>query len=359
MKVVILGGGAQGRVLARMLRGKPEIASLTIADARTLAPIEGVRTVRADLSSERPLNRIVLAHDLVCCCLPSWLGKRVWKACVAARRDLIDVSYAAQNPLRFDREARRRGVGIVPDCGAAPGISNLLSGLALTMLGSLDRLEIYTGSIPVRPRPPLFHEVSWSLDDMIEEYLRPARIVLNGRVRAIAPFSRSRAVAWKGVGEFAAFPTDGLRTLLEFAPEVATMVEYTLRWPEHVRLMRRTPQDRANLRRVLSKCPATRKDLFLLRVEGAGRGRRLRFDLVSRPGRGFGGLQRAVAATCAVVTRLIAGGRLGVRGVVPLETFGMTRVLAQKILRDLARYGVRIQQFLNGQVLPAPTQSRA
>lgn len=359
MNVVILGGGAQGRVLAGMLRGRPEIRKLSVADARRIPPIQGARAIRADLASNAALARVIRSHELVCCCLPSWLGKRVWEACIRERRDLIDVSYAAQDPLRFDRPARRNGVGIVPDCGAAPGISNLLSGLALTMLGSMDRLEIYTGSIPAQGRPPGFHEVSWSLDDMVEEYLRPARIVSNGRVRSVAPFSRTKTYPWRGVGRLVAFPTDGLRTLLEFAPEVATMAEFTLRWPGHVRLMRRTPQDRANVRRALSRCPVTQGDLFLLRVEGARRGRKLRFDLVSRPSREFGGLQRAVAATCAVVARLVAGGGLKIRGVVPLESLGMTRVLAAKILKDLSKYGVRVQGFFNGHVLPAPTQSGA
>lgn len=364
MRVVVLGAGAQGSAVARMLVGKPEITRILLADVRRVRAGDGVRAVKADLSSERELRRVLRSGDLVCCCLPGRLGPAVWRACLRERRAVIDLSYAAPDPLRLDGQARQRGVAIVPDCGAAPGLSNLLAGLAWTQLGSLDRLEIYTGSIPLHPRPPLYHEVAWSLEDMVEEYIRPARLLRRGRFTSVAPFRQTRRVYFGGRA-LMAFPTDGLRTLLRTAAGIREMVEYTLRWEGHVRQMRRLLRsgrmNRGEVRKLLQRCPKTERDLFLLRVEGRRGRTSVRYDLVAHPKGGYGGLQRVTAATGAVVTRLIAGGELRPVGVAPLETFGISRALVAEVLRMLRDYGVvvRSRAIRRGQEEPLPIHSGA
>src|SRR5439155_20257809 len=166
------------------------------------------------------------------------LGFGAMRAAIEARRPLVDVSFSAENPLALDAEARRASVAIVPDCGLAPGLSHLLVGRAVAEHGTPDEVVIYVGGVAQDPSRPFGYVVTWSVDDLLEEYLRPARIRRDGRTVEAPVFSEYERVRFEGAGEMEAFLSDGLRTLIDTHPEIRDMSEKTLRWPGHVEAIR-------------------------------------------------------------------------------------------------------------------------
>ena len=73
--------------------------------------------------------------------------------------------------------------------------------------------------------------------DVIEEYIRPARFVENGRIVTREALSECVLVNLPGVGTLEAFNSDGLRTLCDTL-DVPFMKERTLRYPGHAALMK-------------------------------------------------------------------------------------------------------------------------
>src|SRR5580765_5149507 len=222
MKILVLGGGAQGRVIAADLARALEGAQVSVADVRrpSLPALPNLAWLEADLSDATAIARLMSTHDLAVGALPSRLGFGVMRAAIDARRPLVDVSFTPENPLELDSAARRAGVTLLPDCGLAPGLSHLIVGHYAAERGTPDEAEILVGGVARDPARPYGYVVSWSLDDLLEEYTRPARIVRDGASVTVPVFSGYERLAIDGVGELEAFYSDGLRTLIETLPDV-------------------------------------------------------------------------------------------------------------------------------------------
>ncbi|MEM2025836.1 MAG: saccharopine dehydrogenase C-terminal domain-containing protein, partial [Desulfurococcaceae archaeon] len=120
-------------------------------------------------------------------CLPGSVGYRFMAACAELGVKLVDVSFTREDPLTLNPKASETGSLIVPDCGVAPGLSNIVVGLSAKNMDVVEKAEIRVGGIPLHPDPPFYHSSSWSTEDLIEEYARPARYVEGGAVKSCSP----------------------------------------------------------------------------------------------------------------------------------------------------------------------------
>jgi len=333
MNILVLGGGQQGRIIAGDLaRGH----RVTVADVRKLS-IRGVRTMQLDVS--RGMDALIAKFDLAVCALPSRFGLTVARAALAARRSLVDITFFADDPLVLDGAARKAGIAIMPDCGLSPGLSNLVIG---RIGGKPRHVEIRVGGIAANRKQD--YVITWSVDDLIEEFVRPARIVRGGRRVTVEACSGVERVKVPGAGELEAFYTDGLRTLLDTCP-ARDMAEKTMRWPGHIARMVALremgmfePERRALAADVLRACYTADppKDLVVLDVQVD----RWRATMVSRRHGGLTAMARTTALTCAVTARLVADGWKGT-GVLPLERVGSDAKAYEYMRKELARRGVR------------------
>lgn len=332
MRILVLGGGRMGAIVAADLARSFDV---TVADSRGVA-VPGARSMRADLSGG--LDRLLSRFDLAVSALPSRLGLSAARAAVEARRTLVDLAFAAQDPFALEPAARRAGIALVPDCGLSPGISNLWVGSAR---GRPRRVRIHVGGVASDPAED--YVATWSLEDLLEEYVRPARIVVGGRRRSVPALSGLETVRVPGVGTMEAFFSDGLRTLLRTTP-AREMAEKTLRWPGHAARMIalremgafRRPETLTALWRALWERPRPRDTVVLdVRVD------RRRWTLVERARGGLTAMARTTALTCAVFARLAAAGGLPGTGVLPPELIGADPRAYEFVRRELARRGIR------------------
>jgi len=237
-KVIVLGAGRVGRVIARDLSDDPEI-SVTVADRRAdmLAAVAskiGCETIANNLSDPEAVSQVVAGFDLVIGALPGALGLSTLRGVVAAGKDCVDISFMPEDPTVLAAEARRTGSKVLYDFGVAPGMSNLLSAASAVVIEPVRQIRILVGGLPLVRRQPWEYAAPFSPADVIEEYIRPARIKVGGVVSERAALSGVESVEFPEIGTLEAFYTDGLRSLLTTV-QCPAMEEKTLRYPGYAK----------------------------------------------------------------------------------------------------------------------------
>jgi saccharopine dehydrogenase-like NADP-dependent oxidoreductase len=372
MKVIIIGCGKIGSAIAQDLSESMAEAEITVADRRRAAAREvasriGGEWVALDASNKESIARALEGFDLAVGALPGDYGYGAMESAVEVGVDMVDVSYTPENPLTLDERAKRRGVTLIPDCGVAPGLSNMLVGYAASRLDEVKSAHILVGGIPERPVPPLGYTITWSAEGLIDEYVRPVRIVEGGRVVEVPALSGLEEIDFPGLGRLEAFYTDGLRTLLETFRGVEKMYEKTLRYPGHVekvKLLRELglfdeePLEVEGIEvspklftaRLLEKHLTMLEvgDLLAMMVEvkglKLGEKKGIRFHLLDRYDRerGVTAMARTTGYTASIVAQMLAKGGIDERGVIPPERLGMKPQLFEEILSELKARGVEV-----------------
>jgi saccharopine dehydrogenase-like NADP-dependent oxidoreductase len=346
MKIVVLGGGAQGKVIGADLARSLGDAAVTVADVRepVLPDLPNLSWVEADASDKVALARLIASHDLAVGALPSRFGFGAMEAAIDAGRNLVDVSFAAEDPLTLDAAARKAGVTIAPDCGLAPGLSHLLAGDLYVRKGAPEMLEILVGGVAQDPSRPYGYVVTWSLDDLLEEYTRPARIVRDGLPAELPVFSETRPEHVEGVGAMEAFLSDGLRTLIQTLPDVAQMEEKTLRWPGHVAAIQPLLANGTLLEEFRAQCVVDPpRDLVALVVRARWKdGKAETITMVDRydAKTGLTAMARTTAFTTSVMAQLAAAGGMPSSGVLPPELIASNPDATSFVIAAMAARGV-------------------
>ena len=381
MRILVLGYGNIGSVLATDLAQSMPTVEVVIAGRRkdraeataTVINRENVSGIRLDADADDyVLVDAMKKFDLVIGALPGDIGYRSVKAAIDAKVDMVDVSYMAENPLTLDEDAIKAGVTIVPDCGVAPGLSSILVGHAVSKLDHVEYIHIMVGGLPEEPVPPLGYTLTWSIEGLIEEYTRKAKIVKNGEVVEVEALTGLVDVEFPGVGKLEGFYTDGLRTLLHTVKGVRDMWEKTLRYPGHaekIKLLRALgffdeypiEVENAHLapRKVTLKLLEKKlqrpeiKDILAMKVEVSGIAekskKRYVYHLLDRYDQEHGvtAMARTTAYPASILAQLIAQGVIKEKGVIPLEKLGIEEEVFNKVLAELEKRQVKITTGLH------------
>lgn len=373
-RVTVLGCGLVGSVMVRDLSEDPELA-LEVFDASegSLSRVAGlprVTVARADLSSAEAIRDAVREADVVVGAVPGHLGFAMLRTVIEAGKPLCDISFAPEDALDLDGLAKENNVTAVVDCGVSPGLSNLAVGRAAARLDRIEDAVIYVGGLPVERHWPYEYRIVFSATDVIEEYTRPARMIMAGRIVVKPALSEVELLDFPGLGTLEAFNTDGLRSLLNTIP-AENMREKTLRYPGHVdrmRMLRETgffAEEPEELRgggsvipRELTekllfrewKRPEGESELTVLRVvvEGrrGGETQRHSYDLFDTTDDRTGetSMARTTGFPCAIMARLLARGAYRDPGVRPPELFASNDGVYQELVTQLQRRGVDFRE---------------
>jgi len=373
MKILSIGCGYIGSVLAEEIVCSIDFDELIICDSeeeriektgRELG--EKVFPLRKDISDYSTLLEIIDDADLVVGLSPGKLGFKVMKACVEKRKSLVDLSYMTEDPFVFQKKSRRRGITIIPDCGVAPGLSNILIGKASSQLDKVQDVTAYVGGLPQKPMPPLNYKVTWCVEDLFEEYTRKVKIVRNNETIEVDALEGLEEVEFEGLGKFEAFFTDGVRTL-HHTIKARNMWEKTLRYKGHAEkikflrdlgLLEKRPLTSVNLSpwafmRSFWKEKLSffgDKDFVLMRIEVTGRKESANFihsfEMVDHfdEERNVTAMGRTTAYTALAVIKLLIENRIERKGVVPPEILGMDRELSREIECTLRERDIRVKE---------------
>lgn len=374
MKVLICGSGNIGSVAAEDLAKNMSIVVVVADKNEALAEKvaqkigrENVSWIRLDAANHNELAETLKDFDLIMGFLPGKFGYRLIEACISAGKDLVDVSYMPENPLILHEKAVKANVQVIPDCGLTPGISNVLVGHAMAELDKVQAIHIMVGGLPEKPVPPLGYVITWSPENLIDEYMRKATIVEKGRRIEVEALSGLEEVEFPGFSRLEAFYTDGLRTLLYTVPEAYDMWEKTLRYPGHaekVKLLKALGffeeepinADGASIepRKVTAKLFERKlwkpkvKDVVALKVEVSGvkngKGACYVYRLLDSYDEKFGvtAMARTTAYPASIVAQFMIKKAIEGKGVIPPEKLGMDNALFKLFLDELEKRGIKI-----------------
>ncbi len=241
MRICILGSGLQGRVVAQDLAHNNHQVLLLDNNKQNLAKVDKKPNIKIqlfDVFERAKLINIIRDFDVMVGALPADLGFHSMECAVNAGIDMVDISYSGENPFLLHRDAKKRKIRIIPDAGYAPGLSNILVGEAYREIKKIDSLRILVGGIPQNPIPPFNYRYTWSPNDLVAEYTRPARIVNNYKVVNVEALTGIDGFKISKIGKLECFYTDGLRTLLHTFSDIKNMEEKTIRYSGHAELIK-------------------------------------------------------------------------------------------------------------------------
>jgi len=353
MKVLVLGCGLMGRAIALDLLEADDVEKVAVLDVsqeklkalQTEAHTQKLSTQRVDVANRSRLAVLARRFDVVANALTHTYSVAADRALIKAKVPVVDLTFQDEH-MKLDAEARKAGVIVVPGCGVAPGITNILVGEAVDQLDEIKSVEIMCGGLTPTPSSPLRWRYVFSLEAAWGLYMRNPRIVKDGKVVEVEPRSGLEKVSFPApFTDVEAFYSDGLASLLfTMKDKIPNMVEKTVRWAGNIE--RINPLADCGL---LSEKPlkvdgsmtsprrfnslvmgplleiGNEKDVTLLRSDAVGmkngkkvRLRRQMVDYYDERKRVIS-MGRTTGYPCSVVTMMIGRGEITSTGVVPPE----------------------------------------
>lgn len=346
MTIAVLGAGMIGRAIALDLAKEHTVTCFDL-NAQNLEEIKSrnadIETVGADLSLFTEYENWFSPFHILVTAVPGSMGYKTLEAVINAGKNVVDISFLPEDVLELDKLAKQRQVIAITDCGIAPGMSNFIAGRYNEEM-KITSFECYVGGLPKERKPPFEYKAPFSPMDVIQEYIRPARLVEKGTIVTRPALSEIEKIKFDEIGELEAFNTDGLRSLLFTMSHISDMKEKTLRYPGHVELIIALQQagffDTAPLRiqevditpldftsKLLVnewKLGPDEEEFTIMKVIVKGEGKTIEYNLLDRYDLATktSSMARSTGYTCAAAVNLIAKGLFTEKGVFPPELVG-------------------------------------
>ena len=376
LRIVVLGGGRVGSAIVRDLAAEDDFSVLVV----DLDPVRvermaefGADGVVADLSELSNVSKAVADADLVVGAVPGFMGYQTVERVLQEGRPIVDISFFPEDAFGLEGLAREAGVCCLFDCGIAPGLSNLILGRMEEQLDETMSFHCLVGGLPVERTWPWEYKAPFSPSDVIQEYVKPARLRRDGVEITLPALSEVELVHFAGLGSLEAFNTDGLRSLLRTC-KTPDMVEKTMRYPGHavrMRILREAGffsteeiQAASGLVRPLDVTEALlfsawqfeegEPDLTVMRIviEGKQDGKSLRhtYNLLDyyNPDTETSSMARTTGYTCTAMVNLIAKGLWTEPGLAPPEVVGRDADCFDAVLKHLEDRDVHVFQQVEG-----------
>lgn len=354
MRMLVLGAGLQGCAAAFDLLRNPTVTVVTIADHRppVLPPFLAAvndprfRTVTLDVTDHAAVRAAMGGHDAVLSAIPYYFNGPLATLAVECGVHFCDLGGNTEivfEQKKLHEQAKAKGISIIPDCGLAPGMVNILAAEAIRRLDTPREVRIYVGGLPQHPEPPLNYQIVYSLEGALDYYTTKSWVLRQGKPAQVDALSELEAVEFPApVGTLEAFHTAGGISTMPFAYEgKLDSIEYkTLRYPGHVAVMK--PIRDLGL---ISNTPITVKgqtvvprdvfiaavhpllhkpqgrDLVALKVTArglqAGKDADVTFELVDRydERHGISAMMRTTGYSLSITAQMQADGRVTAKGV--------------------------------------------
>jgi lysine 6-dehydrogenase len=251
MRMLVLGAGLQGAACAYDLVNTPGVEEVRLADLDVsrlpsfleslvggrLTPVPlDVRDRDAVLSAMRGCAAVMSA-------VPYYFNGPLAALALEAGAHFCDLggnTEIVNQQKGLDAEARQRGLSVVPDCGLAPGLVNVMAQHGIDQFDRVDAVRLFVGGLPQHPEPPLNYQVVYSLEGVLDYYTTPSWVLRDGRLANVTALSEVEAVDFpEPVGRLEAFHTAGGLSTMAFRYEgrIPVMEYKTLRYPGHAYLV--------------------------------------------------------------------------------------------------------------------------
>mgnify|MGYP001330163461 FL=1 len=357
-KIIVLGAGLVGGVMAKDLAKSHQVASVDFKQD-ALLPLSkfGIHTIHADLSDSSTIKDLVKDYDLVVGAVPGYMGYKTLETIITAGKNCVDISFFPEDPFGLDKLAKEMGVVAVMDCGVAPGMGNIILGHHNNQMEISD-YECLVGGLPEIREWPFEYKAVFSPIDVIEEYIRPARYVQSGKVITKEALSDTELIDFEGIGTLESWNSDGLRSLIDTMPHIPNMIEKTLRYPgciEYLKVLRASGffsyneiEINGHMIRPIDltskllfpkwQLKDGEKDFTVMRIyiNGKKNGKKVKYKyyLLDRYQDNTISMARTTGFTCTAVANLVIDGQYTKVGISPPEYLGEHFEFVKSYLED-------------------------
>lgn len=246
MKYTVIGAGLMGSAAAydlakHNLDDEIILADINIQQAKSAAASIGpnVKAVRLDVNNSKELVQLIQGSGAIISAVSYSVNFQVTKAAIEAGVSMCDLggnNDVVDKQLTLDAAAKEKNITIVPNCGLAPGLINILAMEGARQFKELDSIHLRVGGLPQHPRPPLYYQIVFSVDGLINEYVEKAMVIHNGRLMYVDPMSELEEIEFpEPFGTLEAFNTSGgLSTLTRLYDGKIRNLDYkTIRYKGH------------------------------------------------------------------------------------------------------------------------------
>lgn len=249
MRMLVLGAGLQGSACAYDLLAYTDhdvvLADLNVENLPAfLQPYLGGRltAVRVDAKDTDGIRRVMEGVSATMSAFPYYFNLPMTEAAIDAGSHFCDLggnTQIVQDQKALAARASQRGVSVVPDCGLAPGMVNILAEHGIRQLDEVHSVRIKVGGLPQKPEPPLNYQVVYSLEGALDYYTTLSWVLRDGKQTQVKALSEIEDVDFPGIGTLEAFHTaGGLSTMAQrYEGRIPTMEYKTLRYPGHAEIM--------------------------------------------------------------------------------------------------------------------------
>ncbi|MEJ2628419.1 MAG: saccharopine dehydrogenase C-terminal domain-containing protein [bacterium] len=368
--IIVLGTGIVGSAIVKDLGQDYRItaADNNQTQLNKIKAEQPLTLIEADLSQKENIAKIIKDADLVINALPGHLGFNTLKTIIEHKKNAVDIAFFSEDPFQLDELAREKGVTVVIDCGVAPGLSNMITGYHNENM-TVHSFECLVGGLPVDRSGPYEYKAPFSPIDVLEEYIRPARLVEKGKMITKPALSDPELIDFEEVGTLESFNTDGLRTLIK-TMSIPDMKEKTLRYPGHRKLMQIFRESgffskktikvnnteisplefTSRLLFPLWKYKENEEDFTIMRItiKGIEKGKEVvitytlfdTFDTRTN----ISSMARTTGYTCTAAARLILNDKFKRKGVSPPEYLGADVECFNQIINHLQERDIKLEK---------------
>jgi lysine 6-dehydrogenase len=170
--------------------------------------------------------------------VPYFFNLGLSKLAIRAGVSMVDLggnTAVVREELALDKQAKKAGVGIIPDCGMGPGLNITMSVYAMELLDAPEHVFVYDGGLPLNPKPPWNYELTFNVEGLTNEYYGNTVFIRNGKIAHVPLFTGFEVVDVPPIGRLEAIVTaGGLSTApWSFLGKLKTYENKTLRYPGH------------------------------------------------------------------------------------------------------------------------------
>ncbi len=356
-RIIVLGSGLVGSVIAKDLSYNHEVTSVDISEKNLNILPKNIKKIKSDISKKNVLEKLIQNFDIVVGALPGFLGFKIMKRVINSGKNIVDISFFPEDPFLLDDLAKKNKVVAIMDCGVAPGMGNIIFSHHDKIM-EVESYECLVGGLPKKRVWPFEYQAVFSPIDVIEEYTRPARYVQNNKIVVKEALSDTELINFDSIGTLESWNSDGLRTLIRTMSHVPNMIEKTLRYPgcvEYIKVLKESgffsyeevDIDGKKIRPIdlTSKLLFPKwkmkdgdEDYTLMRIKIQGKEKNknkiYEYNLFDSYSNGDSSMARTTGFTCTAIVNLVLENKFNKLGVSPPEYLGNHFIYINNYLRD-------------------------
>ncbi|MBN2424255.1 MAG: saccharopine dehydrogenase NADP-binding domain-containing protein [Calditrichaceae bacterium] len=373
MKVLILGAGQMSRGLIHDFLQQKDLEKVTVIDRS----MEALNSLKAHFKNNNRLHSRQVAaenqNDLVALfkeangtvsALPYDFNLNLTGLAIDNHCHFVDLggnNRVVKEQFKLHDKARNAGIGVVPDCGLAPGMVSVISAGLIDEFARVDHLRIRVGGLPVFPKQPLNYMLVFSVHGLINEYLEPAVFLRDGKIVTAPSLTDVEELEFpRPFGLMEAFITSGgTSTLPETYEGLIDNLDYkTIRYPGHCHIMKAMIDLGFASWELLGNCNISFREAFeamlsralsyqdedvvLIRISAEGRKAgsrkfvRLQAIQYGDKSAGLTAMMRTTAFPAAIILQMLIRNQIKERGVLKQELSVPARLFMEELeMRDI------------------------